>query len=620
MFTNPIISRELIGMLRTKKALAWQVAVVGILSMLIVIRWPSEAMVNTSGQQAKAVLRIFGYGLMVMIVMLAPVFPASSIVREKQRGTLALLLNSPMSPWSILMGKLVGSMGFIMLLLLLTLPAAAAAFTMGGVDVMQVVSVYLILTLVALQYGTIALYISSKAGSMDAALRITFGVVLTLAILPLILNEFVPRDQPMPFGPIAFLEYLSHVPQWADNQKFAWLPHGVASSAFSVILYVILTITWLSRFFSPAPAMTAILRDDAVIGASGADSSGAAWRFAIVAAISSAIFLWLTARRLRPGMIDSARDAGRVTDEQSTKVKAYRRFMFMWFFDPNRRSRMIGPFSNPVMVKEFRTRRFGRLHWLMRLGAVCVVLSLGLMFASTEKTDGRIDAVMPILVLLQFSLLLLATPALAAGLISSERETGGWALLQVTPMSALKIVTGKLMSVFITLLLLLIATLPGYFVIIFMGSQGTGAAELGTPLEWPGKLVEVITSSVHTQSVINVQISLLLMGVFAVLLSAAISAFMKRTSTATAISYAVLGVICVGTMLVRFAEDAPFSHTTVEYVLTVNPLAAVLTQIRAPMFTDYPSVAPLNRYVMLVGCAICLVALILQVRVLTRPQ
>lgn len=620
MFTNPIITRELIGMLRTRKALAWQVAVVGILSILIVIRWPSEAMVNTSGQQAKAVLRIFGYGLMVMIVLLAPVFPASSIVREKQRGTLALLLNSPMSPGSILIGKLVGSMGFILLLLLLTLPAAAAAFTMGGVDVMQVFSVYLILALVALQYGTIALYISSRAGSMDSALRVTFGVILSLAILPLILNEFVPREQPMPFGPMAFIQYLGNVQEWADNQKFAWLPHGFASGAFSIILYVILTITWISRFFSPAPAMTAILRDDAVIGASGADSEGAAWRFAIVAIISSIIFLWLTARRLRPGMLDQPRDAGRVTDEQSGKVKAYRRFMFMWFFDPNRRSGMIGPLANPVMVKEFRTRRFGRLHWLMRLGAVCVVLSLGLMFASTEKTDGRIEAVMPILVLLQFSLLLLATPALAAGLISSERESGGWALLQVTPMSALQIVTGKLMSVFITLLLLLIATLPGYFVIIFMGSQGTSTGEVTSPLDWPAQMVDIFTTSTHTPAVIGVQLSLLLMGLFAVLLSATISAHCSRTATATALSYAVLGVLCVGTMLVRFAEDAPFSHTTVEYVLTVNPLAAVLTQIRAPMFTTYPSVAPINRYVMLIGCAICLVALIRQTRVLTRPQ
>ena len=621
MFNNPIITRELIGMLRTRKAFAWQVAVVSILSMLIVIRWPSEAMVNTSGQQAQAVLRIFGYGLMVLVVMLAPVFPASSIVREKQRGTLALLLNSPMSPWSILFGKLIGSMGFMLLLLALTLPAAAAAFTMGGVTVGQVMRVYLVLALVALQYGSISLYVSSRAGSIDSALRITFGIILSLAVVPLILMEFVPKDQPMPFGPVAFFDYLKNVPEWAANQKFAWLPQAFASSAFSVILYVIVTITWISRFFSPAPAMTAILQDEAVLGAASGDSGGAAWRYGLIAIITAAVFLWLTARRLRPGMLDRARDAGRITDDQSAKVKAYRRFMFMWFFDPNRRSGSIGPLANPVMMKEFRTRRFGRLHWLMRLAAVCLVLSLGLMFATTEKTAGRVDTVMSILVLLQVALLLLATPALAAGLISSERESGGWALLQVTPMSATSIVVGKLLSVLVTLMLLLLATFPGYFVIIFMGSQGTfGESTLPVPLSLIPQFFEIVSGSAHTPAVISIQLSLILMAAFALLLSAAMSSLVARTSTATALSYAVLGIICIGTMLVRFAEDAPFSHQFVESVLTINPLAAALTQIKAPMFTDYPSVAPINRWMMLIGCAICLAILIGRTRVLTKPR
>ena len=70
--SNPIITRELIGMLRTRKALAWQVGVVAMLSLLVVLRWPSDAMVNTSGEQARDVLRVFGYGLMIAVVMLAP--------------------------------------------------------------------------------------------------------------------------------------------------------------------------------------------------------------------------------------------------------------------------------------------------------------------------------------------------------------------------------------------------------------------------------------------------------------------------------------------------------------------------------------------------------------------
>src|SRR5690606_1967904 len=128
--------------------------------------------------------------------------------------------------------------------------------------------------------------------------------------------------------------------------------------------------------------------------------------------------------------------------------------------DPQRRSGMIGPLSNPMMVKEQRCRRFGRGNWMMRLIGACLIVSLLLMLAgamgSTQKGVGPMGGIM---VLLQVSLILLITPSLAGGLIASEVESRGWQLLQMTPMSAVTIVTGKLMSVLVTLVLVLLATL-----------------------------------------------------------------------------------------------------------------------------------------------------------------
>lgn len=638
---NPIITRELIGLLRTRKALLLQVGMVALLTMLVVMRWPSDAKVNQSGFQAQQMLRVFGYGLMIAVVILAPVFPATSIVKEKQGGTLALLLNSRMSPWSILIGKLVGTMGFIVLLLVLSLPFAAATFTMGGVGFEDVIAVYCVLFLVSLQYATIALWISSKAATTESALRFTFGAILFLAVIPLVLAQFIPEGQPMTGS---LIDYLGNVSGWVETQEFGslpFLPDGVASPVFQVLLYVLVPLVWFSRFFSPAPAMATIMQDEAVLH--GLTGDGAVGRFAVFAVICSIFFLCLTARRLRPGLLDQARDAGRITDEQSTKVKAARRFWYLWFFDPQRRSGDIGktawyqwlaiwviglvvinvPLSmfvgnktlaiivsavftvgvalsvmavrNPVTVKEFRTRRFGRSHWLMRLFMICIVLSLGLMFATTEKSQGRIETVGSIIVLLQVVLLLLVTPALAAGLISSEREGGGWELLQMTPMPAVWIVIGKLLSVIVTLLLVLLATMPGYAVLIYI-----------KPESW--------------QMIVDVMATLLLLTMFAMLLSAAVSSLLKNTGNATAVAYLILGVLCIGTILIRFAENAPFSHQLVESVLAINPLAAALTQIKAPMFTDYPSVAAANQWFMGVGCVICFVVLVFQTWRLTRPQ
>src|SRR4051794_31518767 len=120
-----ILRRELITLLRTKRAAAIQLALALAFALLIGLRWPTEAQVGLSGTAARQVLDVFGYGLLTSIVLLVPAFPATSLVREKVQGTLALLLNTPLKPWSIYFGKLFGVLGLVAILLPLTAPAAA---------------------------------------------------------------------------------------------------------------------------------------------------------------------------------------------------------------------------------------------------------------------------------------------------------------------------------------------------------------------------------------------------------------------------------------------------------------------------------------------------------------
>jgi ABC-type transport system involved in multi-copper enzyme maturation permease subunit len=158
---NPIIERELIGMLRTRKALALQVCVALAFALLVVLSWPTDALVDLSGSQSRQVFQLFGYGLLATLILLVPVFPATSIVRERIGGTLALLLNSPMKPWSIYLGKLSGVLGFILLLLVLSFPGAAACYAMGGVEAANILQLYGLLVLVSIQYAALGLLIAA---------------------------------------------------------------------------------------------------------------------------------------------------------------------------------------------------------------------------------------------------------------------------------------------------------------------------------------------------------------------------------------------------------------------------------------------------------------------------
>ena len=552
---NPIIQRELVGMLRTGRALALQVLLVLVLSTLVVLKWPSRAQVDLYFTQSQQVLSVFAYGLMVGVILLAPVFPATSIVRERQQGTLTLLLNSPMSGTKILFGKLIGTVGFVLLLLVLSLPAAAACYTMGGVDLWgQLLYVYVVLFVAALQYATLGMLVSTYARSTDAALRVTYGVILAMAIVTL--------------GPHQFLQSL------------------VAGPAAE-------GIKWF-RSVSPIPAMMEAMRHTGVEMRGTVEAGNVTKQYTIVSLGLIFVFIMWTGARLNFRLFDKARPVGKVTDERSTGVRAYRRVMFLWFFDPKRRSGLIGPLTNPVMVKEFRSRRFGRSHWLLRLIGFCMIVSLALMLAATRGTvNWGVEVLGTILVVLSMGLIVLLTPSLASGLISSERESGGWRLM-MTPLSAFTIITGKILSVMWTLALVLVSTLPAYALL---------------------NLIDVSDSLRIAQTLI----CLVLTAVFALLLSAAVSSLFQRTATATTVSYTLLVGLCAGTMLFWMGHGAPFTTSTVEAFLAMNPVAASLTLIDATGFRDF-RLFPANWWFMGIACAVCVLVLWVQTWRLTKPQ
>lgn len=550
---NPIIRRELLELLRTPKAIAAQIALAVACALLVLLRWPASGVSDLGGARSLQVLRVFGYGLLAGILFLVPAFPATSIVRERIKGTLALLLNSPMTPLSIYLGKLGGTLGFTSILLAVTVPAAAACYALGGSSTSGGVAwLYVVLGVATFQITTLALWISSRATSTDFALRTTYGCVLALALLPL-------------------------APYWALQ--------GEASDLLDVA-------SWL-RCLSPVPAVMEVL-GHAAVGTHGlGDAGGAIGKFVVLALVFGLVFAWATVAQLRGRPLDRSRAAGVMTQDRSTGSQIFRRLFFL--VDPQRRSASMPLLVNPVMLKEFRSRKFGRGHWTLRLIALSAILSLGLCTAAAEGAIGwGIEIIGGALVLLQTAILILFTPSLAAGLISTERENGSWQLLRMTPLSTGKILRGKLLSVVWPLLLLLCATLPGYVFLM------TIKPELGP-------------------QVVRVVVSLGLTAVFAMLVSAAASCLFRTTAVATAAANLALVGLCIGTLLAVIARDAPFGKSTVEAILTVNPVAAALSAAETPGFKDY-NLIPLNWYVVGGASAVLLLFVMVRTRRLSRPD
>ena len=549
---NPIIQRELVSSLRQRRMLVLQCGMAIAFALLVIIRWPTDPRMALSGTRSQEVFRLFGYGLFSALLLMLPVFPATSIVRERNSGTLALLLNTPLGPWRIFIGKLIGVLALAGLILMLSLPAAAACYALGGISLNGLLTVYLLLALVALQYTSLGLLVSTYATTTDAAVRWTYLLVLLSSVLLL--------------GP---------------HQLFQGTEGHLATLS-----------DWL-RCVSPFSALMAVQGAGDLGGSGLLSTANVPGRFILLSGVLSIVYSLWAISRLNHTIFDQVRDAGRISDDQNLGVRTMRRIVFI--VDPQRRSGSIGPFTNPVMVKEFRCRRFGRLNWLLRLIAVCAVLSLGLTFATVSSTvDWGVDKIGAIMVIMQVALLVLITPSLAGGLISTERESGGWPLLQMTPMSSSRILRGKLLSVILTLILVLCATLPGYIVMVYIE---------------PGLKLQVE----------RVVICLTATAGFAMLLSAAVGSLFKRTAAATAAAYAALLAVCGAPLLVWLGRDAPFGHDTVERALLINPIAAALSVIRLTGFKHYDLI-PGNWWFLGIASAISLFVLFAQTYRISRPQ
>ena len=153
---------------------------------------------------------------------------------------------------------------------------------------------------------------------------------------------------------------------------------------------------------------------------------------------------------------------------------------------------------------------------------------------------------------------------------------------------------GKLMSTIWTLLLMLLATLPGYLVMGYI--QPAMSGQVG-----------------------NVLISLVIAVFVVTTMSACISAFCRTTAVATATSYAVLLTLFAGTLLIWVARGKPFGPQLVERALLLNPAAAALAEMKTPGFELY-RLTPDSWYVGAGISFVCLTILTVRVWRMTRPN
>src|SRR3954454_3504393 len=196
---NPVLARELLVNLRSPRAFVLQLLYVAFLAAVVYFYWPTgeDGARQVSSGVAQRLFDLFFLGQFFLVALVAPSFAAGSITGEKERKTYEMLLASPLKPTSILVGKLLSSLSYLVILILSSLPLMILCFLLGGILLSEIARAYLILILAAGTFGLLSLACSSYFNRTSSALVVSYLVILPLAVICVVLTqtkEVVLRD------------------------------------------------------------------------------------------------------------------------------------------------------------------------------------------------------------------------------------------------------------------------------------------------------------------------------------------------------------------------------------------------------------------------------------------
>ena len=194
---NPVVLKELRGRMRGARAfivLTIYLGLLGAFSSLIYVA-VSESATRVSGQVNVGEIGRTLFGGVVAIEMLlvsfiAPAFTSGAISGEREHQTYDLLRTTLLPSHSLVWGKLVSAMSFVLLLLLAAIPLQSIAFFFGGVAETEVILSFVILTATALLFSTIGLYFSVRSNRTLSASVLTYALATFIMFgLPIVLGS-----------------------------------------------------------------------------------------------------------------------------------------------------------------------------------------------------------------------------------------------------------------------------------------------------------------------------------------------------------------------------------------------------------------------------------------------
>ena len=204
---NPVLSRELRQRMRGPRS---AIVITLYLLILSLIVWTAYEGVSRNDQfSGPQVEEIAGLGrsifqtllfcVLLLVCFIVPGQTAGAIAGERERQTLIPLQITLLRSRSILVGKMLASLAFVLLLIVATLPLVGVAFILGGVELAEVLRSTAMLVVIAAFLASLSVFCSTLTRRTQGATVLAYALVLFLVLGTFVLfgaqNVFARGDE-----------------------------------------------------------------------------------------------------------------------------------------------------------------------------------------------------------------------------------------------------------------------------------------------------------------------------------------------------------------------------------------------------------------------------------------
>ena len=219
-WNNPVLSSELKTRMRGWKTALGIISylgsllLIGFLYYLTFVRQSliGDISVNARQSVGTSIYTMLAVVQFVLILLITPAQTAGSISGEREKQTLDMLLATQMSPFRIILGKLLSSMSYMILLIFTSLPLFSLIFLFGGVTPGDMAKLFLFYIITVFAIGSIGIFFSALLKRTVLSTVLSYLSMFLLGLISVILGFYLlSRQQIGSNPPPASIPYVLYV-------------------------------------------------------------------------------------------------------------------------------------------------------------------------------------------------------------------------------------------------------------------------------------------------------------------------------------------------------------------------------------------------------------------------